>query len=31
MKSDSNYDLSEVFQNITIAADDKQSYPGQEG
>lgn len=31
MRSDSNYDLLEVFQYITIGDDDKQSYLGQEG
>lgn len=31
MRSDSNYDLLEVFQYITIGDGDKQSYLGQEG
>ena len=30
MRSDSNYDLLETFQNITIGDDDKPSYLGQE-
>lgn len=30
MGSDSNYDLLETFQNITIGDDDKLSYLGQE-
>ena len=28
MRSDSNYDLLETFQNITIGDDDKPSYLG---
>lgn len=30
MRSDSNYDLLEMFQNITIGDDDKPSYLGEE-